>query len=132
MNIYIIIAILAVHWLADFLLQTDWQAQNKSSNIKALLEHTVTYSWVWFFVVLFYLIIQYNAFEFYKILICVFVSIYFTITTFICHTITDYFTSRLNKKLWEEKKVHWFFVSIGFDQLLHYIQLLITYKLIFM
>ena len=73
--------------------------------------------------------------------------------TFICHTITDYFTSRLNSKLWAKatywgsdemkrlypidcpenkhgKYVHNFFVSIGFDQVLHYIQLFLTYSLL--
>lgn len=35
-----------------------------------------------------------------------------------------------NGSLWEQKKVHEFFVSIGFDQLLHYIQLILTFKLL--
>jgi hypothetical protein len=50
--------------------------------------------------------------------------------TFVAHTATDYVTSRINARLWEEKKVHWFFVSIGFDQFLHYTQLLLTYHLL--
>jgi hypothetical protein len=54
----------------------------------------------------------------------------FPIITFIAHTITDYFTSRLNAKLWAKGNVHNFFVSIGFDQYLHYLQLFITYSLL--
>ena len=32
------------HWIADFVLQTDWQAQNKSKRWDALLTHTGIYS----------------------------------------------------------------------------------------
>ena len=126
MNIYIIIAILAIHWLADFVLQTDWQAKNKSKNNEALLDHTCVYSWVWFFIVFGFTLVNYHT-----IIGAILAGGMFTCITFFCHTITDYFTSRLNSRLWEKKKIHWFFVSVGFDQLLHYIQLLLTYKLIF-
>jgi len=54
-------------------------------------------------------------------------SLLFMGITFICHTATDYFTSRVNAKLWEKGQVHNFFVSIGFDQYLHYIQLFVTF-----
>jgi hypothetical protein len=47
--------------------------------------------------------------------------------TFVCHTVTDYITSRINSRLWLAQRVHDFFVSIGFDQVLHYTQLYITY-----
>jgi len=50
--------------------------------------------------------------------------------TFVAHTITDYFTSRLNSKLWVEGKVHYFFVAVGGDQILHYVQLFTTYYLL--
>lgn len=43
----------------------------------------------------------------------------------------DYFTSRLNSKLWAQGRTHDFFVAVGFDQVLHYIQLILTYVLIF-
>jgi len=54
----------------------------------------------------------------------------FPIITFICHWITDYFTSRLNSKLWAKGDVHNFFVSVGFDQVLHYIQLFLTFYIL--
>jgi hypothetical protein len=57
-------------------------------------------------------------------------SFYFWLITFVCHTITDYFTSRLNSRLWAKGDVHNFFVSIGFDQVLHYVQLFTTYYLL--
>lgn len=131
MNLYEIFAILIIHWIADFVLQTDQQAKGKSNNLKDLLSHTVTYSFVWYFV-LFVISILGNHFKGPSIEELGWSSyiLLFPLITFICHTITDYFTSKLNSKLWKEQKVHLFFVSIGFDQILHYIQLFLTYKLL--
>jgi len=35
-----IIGILLIHGIADYVLQTHWQATNKSSNLTALVTHT--------------------------------------------------------------------------------------------
>jgi hypothetical protein len=121
-NLTVVILIIFIHWIADFVLQTDWEATNKSTNIKALLSHTLRYS-VWWTV----FIIIYGIF-FHQLTILN--ALLFILITFIAHTITDYFTSRLNKKLWDTKQVHNFFVSIGFDQILHYVQLLLTFYFI--
>jgi len=120
MKIDIVLFILFIHWVSDFLCQTDWMAQNKSKNWKALLVHTMVYSTIFMVIGHFYGIFIEN----------IWFGMQFGAITFICHTITDYFTSRLNSKLWKEQKVHWFFVSVGFDQLLHYTQLLLTYQLL--
>lgn len=119
MTLIEIFSIIIIHWFADFVLQTDWQAKNKSSNNKALTSHVMSYSAVWLFVCSAYSIITHNWY-----------MISFPTVTFTCHWVTDYFTSRLNTKLWKEQKVHYFFVSVGFDQVLHYIQLFLTYELI--
>jgi len=124
-----IFIILIVHWIADFWLQTDEQAKGKSKNWKDLLSHTFNYSFVWYFIGIIYIAIKSNMFsdmEWYKS----WSLTLFVLITFICHTITDYFTSRLNSKLWAEGKTHYFFVSIGFDQILHYVQLFLTYQLL--
>ena len=111
-----IFLILIIHWIADFILQTDSQAKDKSKEWKPLLQHTFNYSMVWLIVgMCVHLFIMKFNFPL------------FALITFIAHTITDYFTSRLNSKLWAEGKVHNFFVSIGFDQILHYVQLFLTY-----
>lgn len=115
-----VLSILFIHWFADFVLQTDEQAKGKSKEWKPLLEHTLNYSLVWVTIGLIFSMIFPKVFTWDKIFM-------FGFITFIIHTITDYFTSRLNSKLWGEGKVHDFFVSIGFDQWLHYLQLFITY-----
>jgi hypothetical protein len=118
-SLYEILGILLIHWFADFVLQTDEQAKGKSKEWKPLLQHVANYSSVW-------MLIGSIVFPFNQVINL----IYFTLITFITHTITDYFTSRLNSKLWGENKVHNFFVSIGFDQWLHYLQLFLTYYLL--
>ena len=119
MSLGLIFSIIFIHWVADFVLQTDWQAQNKSKNNRALLSHTYNYSLVWYCVGVFYVMNDPNYVQWTLSL--------FVLITFVAHTITDYFTSRLNSKLWADKKVHYFFVSVGFDQVLHYIQLFTTF-----
>lgn len=122
-----IILILAIHWFADFVLQTDKQAKGKSKNWSDLLAHTLTYSAVWVIPICLMIGVKNPAesTSFY-----VFMTFAFVGTTFVIHTIQDYITSRINAKLWADGKVHLFFVSIGFDQLLHYIQLILTYQLL--
>lgn len=112
---YIIIAILFIHWIADFVLQTEWQAQNKSKEWLPLLAHTSVYSLCW---IPFILIVGNND---------LLNNLLFVFITWVSHTITDYFTSRINAYLWRKQKVHDFFVSVGFDQFLHYTQLILTY-----
>lgn len=124
MEITIIFAILIIHWIADFILQTDSQAKGKSKKWKPLLTHTFNYSGVWFIVGLLYIIPTPSVILFWKVFT-------FFIITFVAHTITDYFTSRLNSRLWAQGRTHDFFVAVGFDQILHYVQLFLTYLLIF-
>lgn len=118
-NIWIIIGILILHWISDFLLQSDDMALNKSKSNKWLTRHIAVYSFLWFVASLFFASATNNIW-----------FMLFWPITFVCHWITDYFTSRLNSKLWAEKKTHWFFVSVGFDQILHYIQLFVTYLIL--
>ena len=94
-------------------------AQGKSKNWTDLISHTLTYFFVFYIASILYYFISDNR-----------SILWFGPITFVCHTITDYFTSRLNSKLWEKKDIHNFFVSVGFDQWLHYVQLFITYYLL--
>lgn len=102
--INISLMLLVLHFIADFILQSDYMAINKSKDFIALIGHTAVYS-------------------------LVFIPFYgtgFAAVTFVLHTIQDYFTSRINAKLWQANQRHWFFVGIGADQLLHYVTLAYT------
>lgn len=104
-----ILLILLLHWLADFLLQSDWMALNKSHNSDALMAHTTVYA----------------------LCFLPFFGTHFALVTWATHTVTDAITSRVNAKLWQENQRHWFFVAVGLDQLIHYIMLLGTYTSLF-
>ena len=143
-----IFSIIIIHWFADFVLQTDKQAKGKSTSWGWLLGHTTSYSiFTYFGIGLLYLyLFPHEAVKIHSF------TFIFAVITFICHTITDYFTSRLNNKLLPPttvltfgsntfgdnemlaypKKASWhnFFVCFGFDQVLHYVQLFLTYALL--
>lgn len=136
-DLKVVLAIIFIHWIADFVLQTDKMATGKSKNWTDLLSHTCTYSLVWLFIGFGIYLNQFKPYNLeYNEIMNKYWSYYiplgllFVLITFIAHTITDYFTSRLNSKLWAEGKVHYFFVSVGFDQILHYTQLLLTYYIL--
>jgi len=116
MNLIEIFSILIIHFIADFVLQTDWQAKNKSKSIEALMNHTITYSCVW--LICGFVLSLYNDFNY---------GLFFGVTLFF-HSITDYFTSRWVKKSFDKQDYHNGFIKIGFDQyVLHLPQLFLTY-----
>lgn len=117
MSILIVLGILFLHWVADFVCQTTKMALGKSNNWEDLLNHTMMYTLIFTLASLAYSVVTDN----YLILIL------FPFITFICHTATDYFSSRISKKYWEQKSNYKFFVTIGADQWLHYVQLLLTF-----
>jgi hypothetical protein len=52
----------------------------------------------------------------------------FVLITFFCHYMTDWWTSRWGKPYWKKGDFHNGFVIVGFDQVLHYIQLWFTFE----
>jgi len=109
MEITLIIYLLFVHWLADFVWQTDYIAKNKSKSNKVLLLHCGIYS-------LFFAIGTLN--------------IIYGLLLGLIHFPVDYFTSRLNSKLYQAGKNHEFFVSLGFDQWIHFVTILLLGKVL--
>jgi len=120
-----IMTIVFVHFVADFMVQTDWQAKNKSTSNVALTQHVSTYSLCW----LLPIAILFWGGPF-NIIGGLLLSILFMGITFSCHWVTDYITSRINSKLWAQGDTHNFFVSVGFDQVLHYLQLFGVYYIL--
>ena len=105
MSIGWVVTLLAIHTLADFFLQTDWMAVNKSKNSDALLAHTAIYS---------------AAFLYF--------GLAFVLVTWASHTVTDAITSRISSYFWRKEQRHWFFCTIGVDQFIHATTLLLTYR----
>lgn len=93
-----------VHWFADFILQSDRIAINKSSSDKVLLWHVTLYG------------VCFIGF-----------GLAFAAANAVLHFMTDWITSRITKKLWLAEERHWFFVVIGVDQATHMTCLFTTY-----
>jgi hypothetical protein len=106
-DLKIVLLLLAVHFVADFVLQSHWMADNKSKRWDALGLHALTYT-------------SYLA-------LCTLDWRYVVING-VLHYWTDAITSRINKRLWDAKQVHYFFVSVGFDQLIHTTTLLLIWR----
>jgi hypothetical protein len=100
-----------IHFFADFVVQSKWQAENKSKNELALLLHVMSYTAVWLIVVWTYT----------KDLAA---TAGFCGFTFGLHWFTDAITSRLtNKAFITNKDYRLGFQLVETDQMIHFIQL---------
>ncbi len=105
---WLFVVFLAIHWLADFVCQTHWQATNKSKNTGALAAHVLTYGSA----------LAVGSFA----IFCpapLGTWALFVIANVLAHYVTDYFTSRMTARLWAKQDTHNFFVWVGLDQLFH-------------
>lgn len=102
--------LLFAHFVGDFIMQTDAMAKGKSSSNGVLFSHVLAYTGtlavVGFFIP---------------------ISLLFLLINFAAHFATDFVSSRITKSLWAQNKVHWFFVVIGADQLIHALTLVWSY-----
>lgn len=126
MSLVEIFSIILIHFIADFWLQTEQQGLNKSKNISYLVNHTYIYSLCWFIVGAIYAMINSETYIEWTVTL-------FVLTTFICHTATDYITSRITAKRYKSNHFYgingfWFWISV--DQFLHFLQLFSTYYLL--
>lgn len=119
--------IIIIHFIADFIFQDEKWAIGKSKNWNDLLSHTFTYSCIWMIPIIFLFPGDWTTSNY------VINSVLFVSITFIAHTATDYCTSRITRRLYDQGKFGsslpniGFFTVIGFDQVLHYAQLFLTF-----
>lgn len=149
MTIRVFLALLVVHYLADFELQPDWMATRKSSSWLVLTAHVLTYAFVMGLFALAWAEAPWRA-------------LWFAAATFATHFATDAVTSRMTTKLYgtgpapsaaylqhagfspadvevlpgrfkqfETFERHRFFGVIGMDQLVHQWTLALTWAWVF-
>ena len=103
-DIATIILLIWLHFVADFIMQSDYVAKNKSKSNKVLLQHVMLYSIPFFLI-----------------------GPVFALVNAALHFAVDYVTSRMTSYFWNKGKVHDFFVVIGLDQAIHLSTLILTY-----
>lgn len=98
-----ILLVIWIHFVADFIFQTDKMALNKSTSNKWLLSHVSVYTipLLWF-------------------------GWKFALINGAAHFATDFCTSRWTSALWKKQKRHEFFIVIGLDQAIHMTTLILT------
>lgn len=113
MTMTVALLIVWLHFVADFILQSDKVSKTKSGDNAVLAYHVMLYSLPFIPFAAWYMPAGATA---------AFVGI-----NLAAHFITDYITSRMTSKLWKAGKVHWFFVVIGADQAIHMTTLFLTF-----
>lgn len=113
----VIYLIIWTHFVADFILQTHAQAQNKSSSNLWLGKHIASYS-AGLFAAL-WLSNRAPA-----------TFIVYVLVNAAAHFATDWVTSRMTSKLWKAQRIRHFFWVIGADQAIHMTTLLATLPLL--
>ena len=104
-NSYILV--IWLHFIADFVLQSDKVAMNKSKDTNCLIWHCSIYG-----------------------MVMLIFGPTFAIINAVLHFITDYVTSRITSYFWITNQRHWFFTTIGLDQAIHMSCLFLTLKYI--
>jgi hypothetical protein len=114
-----VVALLTVHWFADFVLQTSWQAGNKHRRLDALAGHVAVYT----------IVIGISASVLFPFSLDRWAL--FTTLNGALHFATDFVTSRISSALQDKEDRHLFFIAVGFDQLLHQVTLIGTMWLVY-
>jgi Protein of unknown function (DUF3307) len=108
--VYALLGLLATHWIADFLLQSRWMANNKSSNNYALGLHVLVYT-IYLGLVTSFLFLHTS----------IYICLLFTIVNGLAHLLIDFCTSRITSYFYRKQDWYSFFAYIGLDQLIHHI-----------
>jgi len=114
-KVFLFFAILAfLHFVFDFILQTDEEATNKSKSTMALLSHVGKYG----------IGMQLGALAGAYLFGGGMIWIAWAIGNTILHFGTDFVTSRATSRYWTQGKKDAFFNTIGFDQMVHSLTLI--------
>ena len=108
-NLYLILSIIWLHFVADYIFQSSWMASNKSSDTSALLSHVACYT----------LTLGVGGF----ILSLGDVNDFllpWVILNGVLHFTTDYIFSKISTKLLDHDDLRMVFVMDGLDKCVHY------------
>lgn len=116
----LVVFLLFSHYIGDYLVQTRKQAKGKSTDLLQLFYHVSTYT----FTIIGMLFLG-NFTNFANTLLPMSIVLY-GLANFGLHFVTDYFTSRAVKRLWDNKEEYKTFAIMGLDQFIHCVSLIST------
>lgn len=127
-SIFWLIPIYFVHWFCDFIMQDQHTRENKWNNNSTLAYHIFCYASIPVFGFIAILCLGFGQFMSVKLigLIWLFLGI-----NIFSHWLIDYITSRESHKHFAVNDYWTGFNVVGFDQMLHYLILTISFVVIF-
>jgi hypothetical protein len=122
------IAMLLGHWIGDFVLQNNHIKPTKSKKflvkfkkfMEHLLPHTLIYSIVLTVISILLMLLKIIIFK------NIFWILLFFAVTYVTHIITDFLVSLVNMNYLSKNGRHKYFVSIGLDQFIHAVTILLS------
>ena len=109
MEIQLILAIIIAHWIGDYVLQSESMAVGKATSLKWLTIHVL----VWTASI--------------RIITTLFGATFmWVIAMGVAHWIQDFITSKINSHFQKTKQLKLFWLTIGTDQMLHYLVMFAT------
>lgn len=112
MNEWIVLYVLAAHFIADFVFQTTNTGIRKSKDFGVLSDHVATYMGV--MMALMMVVLDWRS------------AILYGLLNGAMHLPTDFISSKLSSKYYAEGRLYAFWKVIGIDQLAHYAGLFFT------
>ena len=113
-----ILILVLMHIIGDFFLQGTKLSKRKIAKLPALLEHTGIYTAT--FIILSPLLLSLTFVQ----------GLLFSLLNGVIHFVVDFVTGKVKKKYWQVDE-EMYFKTIGIDQTLHIIILIVTYLTLF-
>ena len=118
-----ILIVLFIHWVADSFTRSDaYMALSEGTYFDSISLHAALYTFFIFVFISIFIIFTSN----FAISLISLVTLTWSILNGILHWIVDRGITNLNSILWKNNLREWYFVVLGFDQIIHYICLFST------
>lgn len=127
MDIIQLLIIIWAHFVADFMLQNDTMAQNKSTSNIWLTNHVMVYSFAMLGIMATFVYLLNPVSSHWQLVML----LVWAVINGALHWITDWVSSRATSYLWKQGDRHNFFVVVGADQAVHLSTMIVTWAWLF-
>jgi hypothetical protein len=128
----VLIAIMFAHLLADFYFQTREMAEGKSSSLRILFSHALTYTYVMAVALVAMFSLALTVFDANISILLLPLLVPYAILNGVIHLVVDFFTSKISSIYYHNGNMKGFWLTIGTDQFIHTASLIATAAIIFL